>query len=300
MLDLIEVMLPPFAASMVLVALFAYLGIHIIARGVIFVDLALAQMAALGSTTALLFEVSPDSTLGYVFSFSFTTLGAFIFSMTHVEEEKRRAPQEAFIGIVFVVASAAAILVASRTSAGHEIIEEVLVGSILWVNWVVVSRLLAVFAAVGLFHWFLRKRFLIISLQEKEAECRGWNIRWWDFLFYVSFGVAITAAVPVAGVLLVFTFLVVPAVVAFLFSRRPGVLVAISWSIGAVASAAGLYLSFQLDLPTGPLVVCVFGLTLLVAGAVATRFPTPRAEAVYCLEEEADGSASEQESRDTE
>ena len=279
MSDLIEVMLPPFAASMILVALFSYLGIHIIARGVIFVDLALAQMAALGSITAVLFEVSPDSHLGYAFSFAFTTLGAFIFSITHVKEEKRRAPQEAFIGIVFVVASAAAVLVASKTAAGHEIIEEIMVGSILWVNWSGVTKLLGVFLAVGIFHWFLRRRFLTISLREKEAESRGWNIRWWDFLFYISFGIAITAAVPVAGVLLVFTFLVVPAVVAFLFSRKAGVLVVISWITGALASAMGLYFSFEWDLPTGPLVVCVFGLMLLVAGAIASRFPTPMAEA---------------------
>jgi len=278
MLDLMEVMLPPFAASMILVALFGYLGIHIIARGVIFVDLALAQMAALGSTTAILFEVSPDSPLGYLFSFAFTTVGAFIFSLTHVTEQKQRAPQEAFIGIVFVVASAAAILIASRTSAGHEIIEEVLVGSILWVNWGMVGRLLLVFAGVGVFHWILRRRFLTISLREKEAERLGWKLRWWDFLFYLSFGVAITAAVPVAGVLLVFTFLVVPAVIAFLFSRNPRVLVAISWTMGTVASAAGLYLSFRLDMPTGPLVVCIFGLTLLAAGVVATRFPNPRTD----------------------
>lgn len=279
MSDLIEVMLPPFAASMILVALFSYLGIHIIARGVIFVDLALAQMAALGSITAVLFEVSPDSHLGYAFSFAFTTLGAFIFSITHVKEEKRRAPQEAFIGIVFVVASAAAVLVASKTAAGHEIIEEIMVGSILWVNWSGVTKLLGVFLAVGIFHWFLRRRFLTISLREKEAESRGWNIRWWDFLFYISFGIAITAAVPVAGVLLVFTVLVVPAVVAFLFSRKAGVLVVISWITGALASAMGLYFSFEWDLPTGPLVVCVFGLMLLVAGAIASCFPTPLAEA---------------------
>jgi len=276
MMDLVEVMLPPFAACLVLAGLFSYLGIHIIARGVIFVDLALAQMAALGGTTATLFDVAPDSTLGYGFSFAFTTLGALIFSITHVKEEKRRAPQEAFIGITFVMASAAAILVASRSAAGHEVIEEVLVGSILWVNWATVGRLLGVFLLVGIFHWFLRKRFLTISLQEKEAERLGWRIKGWDFLFYLSFGVAITAAVPVAGVLLVFTFLVVPAVVAFLFSRRPGVLVAISWSVAGLASAAGLYLSFQFDLPTGPLVVCVFGLVLLLASAVASRFPNPK------------------------
>jgi zinc/manganese transport system permease protein len=278
MVDLIEVMLPPFAACIVLAGLFSYLGIHVIAREVIFVDLALAQMAALGSTTATLFHVSPDSTLGYACSFAFTTLAALIFSLTHVRREKRRVPQEAFIGITFVMASAAAVLVASRSPAGHEVIEEVLVGSILWVNWRIVLRLLVVFAAVGLFHWFLRNRFLTISLREREAERRGWHIRWWDFLFYLSFGVAITAAVPVAGVLLVFTFLVVPAVVAFLFSRNAGVLVGISWAVGALASAVGLYLSFQLDMPTGPLVVCVFGIALVVAVAISTRFPVPEAE----------------------
>jgi len=275
MLDLIEVMLPPFAACMILVGLFSYLGVHVIARGVIFVDLALAQMAALGSTTATLFDVAPDSPVGYACSFAFTTLAAFIFAATHVHSEKRRAPQEAFIGITFVMASAAAILVASKSAAGHEIIEEVLVGSILWVNWPIVLRLLAVFLAVGVFHWFLRRRFLTISLCEKEAECKGWKIKWWDFLFYLSFGIAITAAVPVAGVLLVFTFLVVPAVTAFLFSRNPRVLVAISWIFGAVASFVGLVLSFELDMPTGPLVVCVFGLALLVGSAVSTRFPMP-------------------------
>jgi zinc/manganese transport system permease protein len=273
--DLLEIMLPPFAACMVLVALFSYLGVHVIAREVIFVDLALAQMAALGSTTALLFHVEPRSATGYAFALAFTTLGAFIFSLCNVRREKRRAPQEAFIGIVFVVASAAGILVAHQSAAGHEIIEEVLVGSILWVTWPVVLKLLAVFAAVGVFHWFLRKRFLTISLRSEEAERQGWHIRWWDFLFYSSFGVAVTAAVPVAGVLLVFTFLVVPAVIAFLFTRRTGGLLAISWAAGAVASAVGLILSFQLDLPTGPLIVCIFGLTLLVATAVAVQFPTP-------------------------
>jgi zinc/manganese transport system permease protein len=273
--DIIELMLPPFAACMVLVALFSYLGVHVIAREVIFVDLALAQMAALGSTMAVLFHVEPRSAMGYGFALAFTTLGALIFALTHVRRERRRAPQEAFIGIVFVVASAAGLLVAAQSAAGHEIIEEVLVGSILWVTWPVVLKLLAVFAGVGIFHWFLRKRFLTISLREEEAESLGWRIRWWDFLFYASFGVAVTAAVPIAGVLLVFTFLVVPAVIAFLFTRRTGLLLAISWVAGAVASAVGLASSFQWDLPTGPLIVCVFGLTLLAATAVAVRFPTP-------------------------
>jgi zinc/manganese transport system permease protein len=284
MTELIQLMLAPFAACMVLVGLFAYLGIHVIAREVIFVDLSLAQMAALGSTSALLFGVSPDSALGYGFSLAFTTLGALIFSLTRTSRMKRRVPHEAIIGIVFVVASAAAILVADRTAIGHEVIEEILVGGILWISWNGVLELLVVFVAVGVFHWFLRHRFLAISLKEDFAERQGWHIRLWDFLFYASFGVAITVAVPVAGVLLVFTFLVVPAVIAFLFSRRPALLVAISWCVAAVACAAGIALSYQFDLPTGPLIVCVFGLALLGAGLVSQLTPPPVAETTAAWE----------------
>jgi zinc/manganese transport system permease protein len=273
--DMIEIMLAPFAACMVLVALFSYLGIHIIAREVIFVDLALAQMAALGSTCAVLFHVTPNSPLGYTFALTFTTIGAFIFAMTHVKRERRRVPQEAIIGITFVVASAAAIVISARTQQGHEAVEEMLVGGILWVTWPTVLRLLIVFLAVGVFHWFIRNRFFTISFDEEYAEQAGWRIRWWDFLFYASFGVAVTAAVPVAGVLLVFTFLVVPAVIAFLFTRNARVLVALSWGGAALACALGLIGSYQFDLPTGPLIVCVFGLVLLVAGFVCRSCPIP-------------------------
>jgi zinc/manganese transport system permease protein len=278
MSDILQLMIGPFVACMVLVAMMGYLGIHIIAREVIFVDLSLAQMAALGSTSALIFGVAPDSSLGYTFSLGFTTLGAFIFAMTRTSSETRRVPQEAIIGIVFVVASAAAILVASGSPTGAEQIKDVLVGSILWVTWGTILKLAVVFVPVGAFHWLLRHRFFTISLDERSAEQRGWNLKLWDFLFYASFGLAITVAVPVAGVLLVFTFLVVPAVIAFLFTRRRALLLAISWVSAALASALGLGMSFQFDLPTGPLIVCVFGLVLLIAGLVARRFPVPRAE----------------------
>jgi len=275
MSDLLSVMIAPFAACMVLVALFAYLGIHVIAREVIFVDLSLAQMAALGSTSALLFGVAPRSSLGHLFAVGATTLGALIFSATRTRRERRRVPQEAIVGIVFVVASAAAILVADRAPTGSELIKDVLVGSILWVDWLTVLQLAVVFVAVGAFQWSLRHRFLTISLHEEKAEQRGWSIKWWDFLFYASFGVAITFAVPIAGVLLVFTFLVVPAVIAFLFARTPTLLMGISWLAGVLASAAGLYLSFQFDLPTGPLIVCVFGVVLIGAGLVSLKVHAP-------------------------
>ncbi len=147
-------------------------------------------------------------------------------------------------------------------------IKDVLVGSILWITWPAILKMALVYLGVGVVHWLFRERFLTISLNEDEAERKGWRVRWWDFLFYATFGVVITVAVPVAGVLLVFTFLVVPAVVAFLFTRHTLSLILLSWASSAIASAVGLAASFRYDLPTGPLIVCVFGLVLLAAGGV--------------------------------
>ncbi|HZI23151.1 MAG TPA: metal ABC transporter permease, partial [Gemmatimonadales bacterium] len=217
----LNLMLAPFVACMVLVAMLSYLGLHVIAREVIFVDLSLAQMAALGSLSALLIHVEADSTWAYVFALLATAVGALLFALTRTSHrEGRRVPQEAFIGIVYVVASAAAVLVANKVPGGGEAIEKTLTGSILWVNFKpTIVKLAAAYAALGVFHYVLRHRFLTISFHPEEAERLGWKVKWWDFLFYLSFGVVITLAVPVAGVLMVFSFLVVPAVIAFLFTR---------------------------------------------------------------------------------
>jgi zinc/manganese transport system permease protein len=261
MMDL-SLFLPPLAACLVIVAIHSYLGLHVIAREVIFVDLSLAQMAALGSAVAILAGSQPDSNAAFAYALAFTSLGAGMFALTR--EQRGRVPQEAIIGIVYVVASAAAILVADRTPRGGEAIKDILVGSLLWVTWPVILRLAAIYLAIGVFHWILRRRFLTISFHPEIAIANGWRIKWWDFLFYLSFGIVITFSVPIAGVLLVFSFLVVPAAIAFQFTRRQGVLAIISWVAGAVASAAGLLVSFRFDLPTGPMVVCMFGLLLLV------------------------------------
>jgi zinc/manganese transport system permease protein len=270
---MLELMLPPFVACLVLVSMLAYLGVHVIAREVIFVDLSLAQMAALGSTTALLFGIEGGSPGAYGFALAFTVVGAAIFAATRSSKKSQRVPHEAIIGIVYVVASAATLLVADKAPQGAEAVKELLVGGILWVTWPQIARLVGVFAILGVVHWLLRDRFLAISFRAEEAEARGWRVRWWDFLFYLTFGVAITLAVPVAGVLLVFSFLVVPAVVSFLFTTNIRKLALASWAAGALASAAGLVLSFKYDLPTGPLIVCGFGALLLLAG-VARRLVT--------------------------
>jgi zinc/manganese transport system permease protein len=264
-----QLMLPPFIACIILVAMLSYLGLHVIAREVIFVDLSLAQMAALGSLSALLFHVAPDSALTYVFALLATAVGAFLFAVTRTSGRTGRVPQEAFIGIVYVVASAAAVLVANKVPGGGEAVEKTLVGSLLWVTWPKILNLAIAYAALGIFQFALRRRFLTISFHPDQAEAQGWKIRLWDFLFYLSFGVAITLAVPIAGVLMVFSFLVVPAVIANLFTAEKRQLTIISWSSGALASILGLWLSYATDLPTGPLIVCTYG--LLLVGAALLR-----------------------------
>jgi zinc/manganese transport system permease protein len=260
----LSLFLPPLVACLVIVAIHSYLGLHVIAREVIFVDLSLAQMAALGSSVAILAGSQPDSATAFLYALGFTTLGAALFALTRTTE-RGVVPQEAIIGIVYVMASAAAILVADRTPRGGEAIKDILVGSLLWVSWPTILRLALVYAAIGVFHWALRRRFLTISFSPDTALAHGWRIRWWDFLFYLTFGIVITFSVPIAGVLLVFSFLVVPAAVAFQFTRRQGRLALISWFAGALASAGGLWISFHYDLPTGPIIVCMFGLVLLGA-----------------------------------
>lgn len=262
-----ELMLPPFVACMILVAIHSYLGLHVIAREVIFVDLSLAQMAALGTTTGLLVGVMPGSGKAQLFAFLFVVIGAALFAATRTHG-KGRVPQEAIIGIVYVVASAAAILVADKAPRGADAIKDVLVGTILWVTWPTIVKLAVAYVIFGLALYLLRRRFETISFNPAVAEEKGWRLRWWDFWFYLIFGGVITFSVPLGGVLLVFTFLVVPAVTAFLFTRQPKFLTVIAWSTGGIASALGLWLSYESDLPTGPTIVCSYAVVLMLAGLV--------------------------------
>jgi zinc/manganese transport system permease protein len=269
-----ELMLPALVASLVLVGMHSYLGIHIIARGVIFVDLALAQVAALGWTIASLglgdplaaaLGISPAAA-SYVVGLAATLVGAALFSVSRVDD--RFIPQEAIIGIVYVVASAATILLAAQAPRGSEHVEELLTGTLLWVTWPHIALVAAIYVVIGAAHWFLRNRFLTISLEPEEAREKGWRLRGWDFLFYALFGMVVTLSVAIVGVLLVFSFLVIPAVVAFLFTRRPGPLLAIAWTMGSLTTVGGLVVSFRTDLPTGPTIVCAFGIALMLAFGV--------------------------------
>ena len=258
MLDLI---IPPVVAGLVIVSIHAYLGLHVIGRGVIFVDLAFAQIAALGTTVAILLGVR-HGTVELLFALGFTLLGALIFSFTRME--KSAVPQEAIIGITFVVASAAVILIAGLTAEGAEHIRETMTGTLIWVDWPTIGKMAGAYSVVGAFHYAFRRRFLSLTFSPGRAEGQ----RLWDFLFYSSFGVVIAFSVPVAGVLMVFSALVIPGVVAFLFTNRFASALVIAWGAGTVAIVGGIGASFYLDLATGPLLVCTFGLLLVVAAAL--------------------------------
>ena len=263
-MDILTFLLAPFVASLILTGIHAYLGVHVVERGVIFVDLSLAQIAAFGTTVAVLAGFAPHGPGAYWMSLGFTFLGAAVFSTVRLHSSK--IPQEAIIGICYAVASAAAIVAMSKSTAQTEDLKEMLVGNILAVSWAEVRKTALLYGAVGLFHFLLRKKFLMISMHPQEAEKQGMSIRLWDFLFYSSFGFVVTSSVAIAGVLLVFCYLIVPSVAAMLYAENIGPRLAIGWTMGTVVSMLGVYLSLKIDLPTGATIVCTFGLVLIIMG----------------------------------
>jgi len=260
-MDIFLFLLAPFVASLILTGIHAYLGVHVFERGVIFVDLALAQIAALGATVAIVIGMDPHGSHSYWISLAFTFLGAGIFALARAR--RGRIPQEAFIGITYAVASAAAILLMSKATHETEHLKDMLVGNILAVSWPEVRETAMLYSLVGIFHFIFRKKFLLISTNHDKAAGLGINVRFWDFLFYASFGFVVTSSVAIAGVLLVFCYLIVPSVGAMLFADRIGPRLAIGWTMGTLVSALGCYFSVQMDTPTGATIVVTFGAALV-------------------------------------
>jgi zinc/manganese transport system permease protein len=260
-MEILPFLLAPFLASLILTGIHSYLGVHVVERGVIFVDLALAQFAALGATFAILLDSDPHGGGAYWLSLAFTLVGAALF--TFARTRRSRIPLEAFIGIAYAVASAIAILAMSKATGETEHLKDMLVGNILAVSMRDVGKTALLYGAIGAFHFIFRRQFLLISTQPAAAEASGLKIHWWDFLFYASFGFVVTSSVAIAGVLLVFCYLVVPSVGAMLFADRIGRRLAIGWTMGTLVSALGIYFSVWLDLPTGATIVATFGAVLV-------------------------------------
>lgn len=259
MSDIINLMFFPFLACLILTCIHTYLGQHVLERQVIFVDLSLAQIAALGASIALVLGHELDSSLSYWLSLIFTVLGAVVFAFSRFK--KQLIPQEAVIGASYAVSAALLILVLSLANEGDEHIREALIGKLLLVSGDEVLKMFLIYAVIGIFHFIFRKKFLLISRDHAEAS-KQLNVRFWDFLFYVSFGIVVTSSVKVAGVLLVFSFLVIPAACSILFTQGMKRRVLLGWTIGFLASVLGMLGSYFLDLPTAPMIICLLGAAL--------------------------------------
>ena len=266
--DLLALLWIPFLMCLVLTGIHAYLGVHVLAREVVFVDIALAQIAALGATAAFLIGYDMDTWESYAIALFATLVGALVLSLTRTR--RRNVSQEAVIGVVYAVSSAGAVLLADRAAHGIEHIRAMLVGSLLAVRGPEVLKVALLYALIGGLHWLCRKPFFLISTDPEAAYARGWNVRLWDFVFYASFGVVVTSSVRIGGVLLVFSYLIVPALAATVMGGTVATRLLIGWSFGTLVSVIGMAASAVFDLPTGAAVVCTFGLTLL-AFAVAGR-----------------------------
>jgi zinc/manganese transport system permease protein len=262
-----ETMKLPLLACLLLPALLVYLGLHIVRRGIIFVDLALAQVAALGTCWCVMLGHDPHDIHAYWWSIAFTLAGALIFTFTRTSEP-HRVPQEALIGIVYVVAAAASIVLLSKSPGSNEELQRTLIGDVLFVTWPQIWKTLVLYVVIAIVHFIFRKKFIRLTFSGEHSDV-SWATRGWDFLFYALFGLVVTSFVQIGGVLLVFTYLIVPAVCANLLARSLGVLLAVGTLIAALGGIGGLYASYQFNMPTGAAIVCTFGAVLMVVATVA-------------------------------
>ena len=270
--DLLALLWAPFLMCLVLTGIHAYLGVHVLAREVVFVDIAMAQIAALGATAAFLLGYEIEDWQSYAWSLAATLVGALVLAITR--SRRRNVSQEAVIGIVYAVSSAAAVLLADRAPHGAEQVRTMLVGNLLAVRPFEVGKVFALYSLVGVMHWLCRRPFLLISMDPGAAYAAGRRVRLWDFLFYAAFAVIVVSFVRVAGVLLTFTYLIVPAVCGATLTRGWRGRLLIGWVVAVASSLIGMVTSYLMDLPTGAAIVCAAGLSLVIVSAIgALRGP---------------------------
>jgi zinc/manganese transport system permease protein len=250
-MDIITFFLPPFIMCLILVVIHCYMGLHVLERGVIFVDLSLAQVAGLGSTVALFFHFENNSIGSYFISLSFTFVAASLFSWARRVEGK--ISQEILIGIVYALASAMVVIVVNSLPHGGEHIREILIGRILWVSWDDVIKTALIYSVVALIHYKFRKQLIAVSF---GGEVK--NKSFWDFVFFSLFGVVITSSVGIAGILLVFSFLIVPALISTFFKKDMTSRLLFGWFFGFSVCILGMVLSSIWDQPAGAVLVVCF------------------------------------------
>lgn len=259
-MDVWQILLPAFVMSMLMIITHTYLGLHVLARGIIFVDLALAQIAALGASIAFLLGMEAHGIEAQAFAFGATLIAALVFTGLHKIPGK--TAREVTIGCIYVVATALSLVILSRTAQGMEELKALFNGNILWVRWQEIGFVAVTYAVLVLIHALQRKHFYALSFEAGYARRPSLL---WEFVFFVSFAVVITLAVNIAGILLVFAFLIIPGFSASILVSTFGKRLVLGWLFGLLGSATGLWISFVADLPAGATVVALFGLLPMVA-----------------------------------
>jgi zinc/manganese transport system permease protein len=260
-IDMLQLLWVPLLLSLALTGIHTYLGLHVLARKIVFVDLALAQIAALGATVAFMLGYPPQTTSAYAYSLVFTLAGAVLLSFSRTWTGGKIS-QEAIVGVIYVVSAAAALLLVDQAPLGAEHLKQLLIGSILTVTPSDLIRLIGLYTLIGALHWIFRRPLMHITFEPTGLGGNRLRIWWWDFVFYALFGVVVTSSVAVGGVLLVFSFLIIPAAIGMLYTSRLEMALGIGWIAGSIVSVVGLGLSYVWDLPTGAAMVCVFGMAL--------------------------------------
>ena len=268
-LVMIDLIFWPLLASFVLTGIHVYLGLHVVTRGVIFVDLALAQVAALGAAVGIVMGLDHDGNASYMMALSFTFIGAGFFA--YIRSIDQKVPQEAIIGITYVVCAAAMILLFSKSAEGSEHLNHLLVGSILFVTPEKIAYTALLYIAIGFFHWKYKQQFFEISQSHLKTTELNSSDRFWDFLFYVTFGFVVTSSVKIAGVLLVFSFLIIPTIAALLFKESVKGRLIFGWCFGIIGSLLGMFISIFADVPTGAAIVVSLGIMLALVGIFQLR-----------------------------
>ena len=262
---LIQIFSQPFLVCLTMVVILGYMGIHVLQREVIFIDIALAQIAAVGAIVAhIAFRAHGDSLFGYFVAFGFTLIASVFYSL--VRRRVNQIPLEAVIGVSYAIAAAAALFLVGVAPGGHIHVQHMLAGSILWATWKDFLLCIFVFSAVGLCFCLFRQPFKEISDNYENALRKGIKVVWWDFLFYALFGIVITLAVRIGGVVVIFAFLIIPATISALFSSDWGRRLVINWAIGIGATVAGLLFADRFDFSIGSAISFFLGVALVLAG----------------------------------
>lgn len=260
-MEALTFLLYPFLGCVALIIIHAYFGVHILERGIIFVDIALAQFIGVG--IALSFFLSHENT--YILSMVFAVLGASVLSLS--KRIDKYVNIEAFIGVLYIFSFAISILILDRSPHGPEEFKAILNGNILWLTPKDILSAFVLYGFIGAFHFVFRKKFLALTFNGESSYL-------WEFLFFLTFALVLVKSVQMAGILQVFSFLIIPALIGRLYTREPLRILLIGWVMGLAASVIGIGISYKLDLPTAPMTVaslsCVF-LVLLLVKAIRGR-----------------------------